>query len=116
MSPRAACRLESLGFKAVYDYVLGLADWKAGGEPVEGDQPVVQRVSDATRPDVPTGVTDETLGTTRRSTFDAGWDDCIVIDCGGIVVGRLQYLGEIPYSHSRGMLVKVRERLLEAIG
>ena len=34
----------------------------------------------------------------------------------GIVVGRLQYLKEIPYSHHRGMLVKVRERLLEAIG
>lgn len=34
----------------------------------------------------------------------------------GIVVGRLQHLEEIPYSHSRGMLVKVRERLLEAIG
>ena len=33
----------------------------------------------------------------------------------GIVVGRLQYLKEIPYSHSRGMLGKVRERLLEAI-
>jgi len=33
----------------------------------------------------------------------------------GIVVGRLQYLEEIPYSHSRGMLVKVRQRLLEAI-
>lgn len=26
----------------------------------------------------------------------------------GIVVGRLQYLGEIPYSHSRGMLGKAR--------
>jgi len=34
----------------------------------------------------------------------------------GIVVGRLQHLKEIPYSHSRGMLVKVRKRLLEAIG
>ena len=34
----------------------------------------------------------------------------------GIVVGRLQHLKEIPYSHSRGMLVKVRERLMEACG
>jgi len=31
----------------------------------------------------------------------------------GIVVGRLQYLGEISYSHSRGMLVKVWDKLLE---
>ena len=33
----------------------------------------------------------------------------------GIVVGQLQYLGAIPYSHSRGMLVKVRAALLEQI-
>ena len=29
MSPRAACRLEALGFTRVYDYVDGIADWKA---------------------------------------------------------------------------------------
>ena len=34
----------------------------------------------------------------------------------GIVVGRLQHLKEISYNHSRGMLVKVRERLMEACG
>ena len=34
----------------------------------------------------------------------------------GIVVGRLQHLGVISYSHSRAMLVKVRERLIEATG
>jgi len=34
----------------------------------------------------------------------------------GIVIGRLQYLGMISYSHSRAMLVKVRERLMEAAG
>jgi hypothetical protein len=34
----------------------------------------------------------------------------------GIVVGRLQHRGEIPYSHGRGMLVKVRETLLEGLG
>jgi len=34
----------------------------------------------------------------------------------GIVVGRLQHLGVISYSHSRAMLVKVRQRLMEATG
>ena len=33
----------------------------------------------------------------------------------GIVVGRLQHLGAVPYSHSRGMLVKIRAALLEQI-
>ena len=36
MSPRAACRLDALGFNQVYDYTLGFADWKAAGEPIEG--------------------------------------------------------------------------------
>jgi hypothetical protein len=36
MSPRAACRLETLGFPEVYDYVAGKADWLAHGLDVEG--------------------------------------------------------------------------------
>ena len=36
MSPRAAWRLEGLGFERVYDYVPGKADWFASGLPKEG--------------------------------------------------------------------------------
>ncbi len=36
MSPRAAWRLESLGFTRVYDYVAGKVDWFAAGFPREG--------------------------------------------------------------------------------
>ena len=90
MSPRAACRLERLGFERVYDYVPGLADWRAGGLPTEGTAQHVQRVSDATRPDVPTCEIDDPVGEVRSRTYDAGWDECIVIDCDGIVVGRLR--------------------------
>src|SRR2546430_16920519 len=35
MSPRAAARLEQLGFD-VYDYALGKVDWMARGLPMEG--------------------------------------------------------------------------------
>ncbi|MCH7846668.1 MAG: hypothetical protein IH850_12695 [Acidobacteria bacterium] len=90
MSPRAACRLERLGFERVYDYVLGLADWRAGGLDTEGTAPQVQRVTASTRPDVTTCEVDDLLGEVRRRTYDAGWDECIVIDCDGIVVGRLR--------------------------
>jgi rhodanese-related sulfurtransferase len=31
MSPRAASRLESLGFTEVYDYIDGKLDWMAAG-------------------------------------------------------------------------------------
>ncbi len=33
MSPRAAARLETLGFDDVYDYVSGKSDWMAAGLP-----------------------------------------------------------------------------------
>lgn len=36
MSPRAACRLATLGFEEVYDYGAGKVDWIAHGLPVEG--------------------------------------------------------------------------------
>jgi CBS domain-containing protein len=90
MSPRAACRLEALGFDKVYDYVAGKADWKAAGLPTEGTADVIQRVADATRPDVPTTAPNESLGAARSRSNDAGWDECIVVDCDGVVVGRLR--------------------------
>lgn len=90
MSPRAACRLEALGFERVYDYVAGIADWKAAGLPVEGSAPDVQQVADATRPDIPTCNLQDTLGDIRSRTFAAGWDECVVVDCDGVVVGRLR--------------------------
>ena len=40
MSPRAAWRLEGLGFERVYDYVPGKADWFASGLPFRPNKPV----------------------------------------------------------------------------
>jgi rhodanese-related sulfurtransferase len=34
-SPKAAKRMEQLGYDRVYDYVAGKADWRAAGKPVE---------------------------------------------------------------------------------
>ena len=90
MSPRAACRLERLGFEKVYDYAAGFADWKAAGLPTEHTATDVQRVADATRSDVPTCSLDEPLGEVRERTFASGWDECIVLDCDRVVVGRLR--------------------------
>jgi len=90
MSPRAACRLERLGFEQVYDYVTGIADWKAAGLPTEGTALAIQRVADATRPDVPVSTLDETIGDVRQRTLDAGWEESVVVDCDGTVIGRLR--------------------------
>jgi CBS domain-containing protein len=90
MSPRAACQLERFGFEKVYDYTAGIADWKAAGLPVEGEPSSTQLVADATRPDVPTALPDELLGAVSDRVADAGWGDALVIDCDGIVIGRLR--------------------------
>jgi hypothetical protein len=90
MSPRAACRLEGLGFERIYDYVVGIADWKAAGLPVEGKGDGAQRVADAARSDVAACDIETSVATARKLAFDAGWDECVVTDCDGVVVGRLR--------------------------
>lgn len=90
MSPRAACRLEALGFHRVYDYIDGIADWKAAGLPVEGTAQPEHRVADATRGDVATCQPDETIADVRARVVDGGWDVCVVVDCDGIAIGRIR--------------------------
>ena len=89
MSPRAACQLEAIGFEKVYDYTLGIADWKGAGLPFDGGGPNIQTVADAMRPDIPTCHRDETVGATRERAAETGWQDCFVVECGSLVVGRL---------------------------
>ncbi len=92
MSPRAACRLEQLGFTSVYDYVDGIADWKASGLPTEGTTDQEQRVANATRPDIPTCPPDEPIDEVRTRLSAAGWEVCVVVDCDGVVIGRLHQI------------------------
>ena len=51
MSPRAAWRLESLGFTRVCDYVPGKADWFAAGLAREGTRASIPRAGDVARGD-----------------------------------------------------------------
>lgn len=90
MSPRAACRLEALGFTRVYDYVTGIADWKAAGLTVEGLEEGRQGVADATRSDVPTCRPEEEVSAVRSRVAGAGRRICVVVDCDGLVVGQIR--------------------------
>ncbi|MFQ5948417.1 MAG: CBS domain-containing protein [Acidimicrobiia bacterium] len=90
MSPRAACRLESLGFSKVFDYVAGKADWLASGLPIEGTLANIPRVGDVARPDPPTCRLTDRIGEVRARVRDAGWDLCVVTTDDGIVLGRLR--------------------------
>ncbi len=90
MSPRAAWRLESLGFEDVYDYEGGKQDWAAAGLPMEGPLAAMARAGDVARPDVPTCVLQEPLGQVRDRTRTGGWDVCVVLNPEGVVMGLLR--------------------------
>ena len=88
MSPRAALRLETLGFPRVYDYAAGKVDWGSYGLPLEGDADSSTRVSSVTSTDVPTCRLDE-LVPDVAARLPAGWDICVVVNDASIVLGLL---------------------------
>jgi Mg/Co/Ni transporter MgtE len=89
MSPRAAWRLESIGFTEVHDYVAGKADWGSAGLPLEGTRGSETRVGAHLRRDVPTCRLDEALGGVRTRVRAAGSDTCFVVNDENVVLGRL---------------------------
>ena len=90
MSPRAAWRLESLGFTNVFDYVGGKADWFAAGLPREGRLTSVPRTGDiARRDDVTCRLDDKTSDVVNRAR-EAGQDTAIVTTAGGVILGRIR--------------------------
>lgn len=89
MSPRAAWRLESIGFTHVYDYVAGKADWGSAGLALEGTRGSETRVGAHLRRDVPTCRLDEKLAAVRARVLAVGWDTCFVVNDEQIVLGRL---------------------------
>ena len=90
MSPRAAWRLESLGFGDVYDYVAGKVDWMAAGLPTEGTNAQRPRAGDVARRDVPTARLDERLGDVRERVQAVGWNAAVVINSERVVLGLLR--------------------------
>lgn len=89
MSPRAAARLESLGFARVYDYVAGEADWLAFGLPSEGTNADAPRVGNTAHRDVPTCQLTDRLGDVRARVPATGWESCLVVTERGVVLGRI---------------------------
>jgi Mg/Co/Ni transporter MgtE len=89
MSPRAAWRLESLGYREVAHYVGGIADWTAAGLPIEGTRASEPTVGTLADPSVPTCGPRETLGAVRERVRAAGWDTCFVVNERRVVLGRL---------------------------
>jgi predicted transcriptional regulator len=88
MSPRAAWRLEALGFSQVYDYEAGKADWGSFGLPLDGRADSSTRVASVAATEVPTCRLDELVADVAKRLRN-GWDICVVTNDDDIVLGLL---------------------------
>lgn len=84
MSPRAAWRLEHLGFDRSVDYVGGKLDWLAFDLPWEGSASLVGSEVDR---DVTTCPIGEKIGNIRTQLRSSGV--CVVVFDSGVVAGSL---------------------------
>ena len=83
-------RLDLLGFEHVYLYGGGKEDWFAHALPMEGERAKQPQAKDVARRDVPTCGLNEPVGEAHRRAQAAGWEVCIVVAEGGVVLGRLR--------------------------
>jgi CBS domain-containing protein len=90
LSPRAACRLETLGFAEVYDYVLGKADWVARGLPTEGELAGEPRALSVLVDDVATCELGERVGDVRERVAASPYGFAFVVSGGRVLLGRLR--------------------------
>lgn len=89
MSPRAACRLESLGFSEVYDYVAGKKDWFDAGLPMEGEIADAVLLGHRARRDMTTCRPDGAVGELAARASVAGWDQAAVVNDANVLQGWL---------------------------
>jgi len=90
MSPRAACRLETLGFTEVYDYVPGKADWRAHGLPVEGEHADLPTAGSLARDDVVTCGLNDRVGGVREHVERSPHGFALVTSNDAVILGRLR--------------------------
>jgi CBS-domain-containing membrane protein len=90
MSPRAACRLETLGFEHVYDYVSGKVDWLARGLATEGEKATEPRASHFVRDNAVTCGLNEQIGDVARRVAASPYGFALVVSDGGVLLGRLR--------------------------
>ncbi|MGH7764012.1 MAG: CBS domain-containing protein [Candidatus Dormibacteraceae bacterium] len=90
MAPRAAARLEAMGFREIHEYRAGKLDWLAAGLPTEGENSLRPRASAAAHPEVPTCRLDERLDEVRDRIKAAGWNAAVVVNEEQVVLGVLR--------------------------
>ncbi|GAC1615074.1 MAG: hypothetical protein NVS9B1_24780 [Candidatus Dormibacteraceae bacterium] len=108
MSPRAAWRLETLGFKQVYDYVDGKKDWFEAGLRLEGTVEKATWLGDRVRREVPVGRMADTVGELAARAHAAGWDEAVITNEAGTVLGWLgaESLSESPSGRAEDAMLE----------
>jgi Mg/Co/Ni transporter MgtE len=90
LSPRAACRLATLGFTRLYDYTPGKVDWLARGLPAEGSRAHDPTAGSLARQDVATCPLDASAGDVQRAIADSPYGYALVLSPGDVVLGRVR--------------------------
>ena len=90
MAPRAAARLETLGFKKVFEYKAGKEDWLAAGLPSEGRRASDPTVAMVVRSDVPRFGLEDLAGSILEILTAGGWDWAAIVNSDGVLLGRVR--------------------------
>lgn len=88
MSPRAATRLDQLGFEAC-DYALSKVDWMAHALPMEGTAAPRPTAGSFARDDVATCELDDTAGTIKQSIDSTRYGFALIL-ADRVVLGRVR--------------------------
>ena len=108
LSPRAACRLETLGFEQVYDYVAGKYDWLAYGLPSEGEDANKPTVAGLASIEVVTCGLQDPAASLRERVEASPFPFALVVSRTDVVLGR------IPRSALSGSGDATAEAVMEA--
>jgi CBS domain-containing protein len=90
MAPRAAARLESLGFRNVFEYKAGKQDWFAAGLPSAGTRSAEPTIASVMRRDVPRCGLEDHAAEIHAAMRAGGWDWAAVVDANGVLLGRVR--------------------------
>ena len=79
-----------MGFTQVFDYVAGKVDWFANGLPREGNRANSPQIGDLVRRAGPVCHLGDCVGEVLQRVQTAGWDQCVVVNSAGVVLGLLR--------------------------
>jgi Mg/Co/Ni transporter MgtE len=103
MSPRAACRLETLGFTQVHDYAPGKVDWLAHGLPAEGTHANRPTAGSLARHDAATCSIEDPVGEVGKRIDASAYGFALVLSPAGVLHGRVRRAALEMGAHGAGI-------------